>query len=319
MHFKKVLLAVLIAFSVLLMLTACSGTNGLDVFIVPDEPLGIHEASPNGFHYTYLSYYNKKADRNEPVYIMVFPNNSGLPSEDYQYHMDKALKYFPWRAKTFEDLQVMSLMPVFPRDNLYVHALDHHTLKTERPDLVRVDLQLIAMIEDYKQKLEKMGFNVEKKILMEGYSASGMFVNRFVMIHPEMVEAFAAGSCGGWPMLPIAEYEGEAVEFPIGVCDMEALTGKSFDLEALKKTEGYLYGGSSDYNFHVDKDYEDQAIKILGAEYADIWPNVADIYEAYDLSNIDVRLYEGPEMDHGKTFQEAISDVVDFFANIIDN
>ena len=317
MHLKKLLLGFLLAFSVFIFLTACSTSTSLDDFVIPEDPLGTQEASPTlGFHHPYLSYYNKKADRSKPVYIMVFPNNS-MPSEDFQDHMDNALENIPGRAGTFEDLQIMSLMPVFPRDHLYVHALDHHTLKTERPDLVRVDLQLIAMIEDYRQKLEEMGFTVAEKILMDGYSASGMFVNRFVMIHPEIIKAFAAGSCGGWPMLPIAEYEGEAVQFPLGVSDMEEITGKPFDLEALKKTDGFLYGGSSDYNFHHDADYEDQAINILGSEYADIWPNTADIYEAQDLSNIEVKTYIGPDMDHGNTFQIAIPDVVEFFTDII--
>jgi len=54
---------------------------------------------------------------------------------------------------------------------------------------------------------------VHTKILLEGYSASGMFVNRFVMMHPELVKTFSASHCGGWPMVPVAEHEGEKVVF----------------------------------------------------------------------------------------------------------
>jgi len=78
---------------------------------------------------------------------------------------------------------------------LYTQALDRNSLRADLPpDLLRIDLQLIAMIEDARERLLPMGMHTDVKVFMWGFSATGMFVNRFTLLHPERVKAVASGS-----------------------------------------------------------------------------------------------------------------------------
>ena len=53
------------------------------------------------------------------------------------------------------------------------------------PRFRRIDRQLIAMIDDASAKLAAMDRPVQSRVLMAGFSASGMFTNRFGMLHPD--------------------------------------------------------------------------------------------------------------------------------------
>jgi len=212
----------------------------------------------------------------------------------------------------------MFLCPVFPRPPIeaYVPCLDHETLKlTDPPELIRIDLQLIAMVNVFRNHLEEKGFEVAKRLFFEGYSGSAAFSIRFAFIHPELVEAFSAGHCAGWPILPISDYEGKAVNYPLGISDLFELTGKAFNIEALREVKAFLYAGSADDNFHFDDDYLNLAIEILGSEANVIWPNASQIYQENGLNNITVRLYEG--LNHSTTAPAAIPDVVQFFRDAL--
>ena len=71
--------------------------------------------------------------------------------------------------------------------------------------LERIDLQLIAMIEHARAMLMERDLQVQDRILMDGFSASGTFVNRFAALHPQFVRAVAAGAVNGLPIFPLAE------------------------------------------------------------------------------------------------------------------
>ncbi|MEM7347661.1 MAG: hypothetical protein AAF485_25790, partial [Chloroflexota bacterium] len=86
----------------------------------------------------------------------------------------------------------------------------------------------------------------------QGYSASGMFANRFAALHPERVKAVAAGSPGGWPIAPVAEFEGVMLPYPIGIADLELLTGQPFDEEAFRRVPHLIVMGSLDGNDSLD-------------------------------------------------------------------
>ena len=113
----------------------------------------------------------------------------------------------------FKDLDVVILVPVFPRPEenwrIYTHALDRDVLETDIPELRRLDLQLEAMIDDATNRLSRQSWRVNPKVLMWGFSASGMFVNRFTLLHPDRVLAVVVGSPGGWPIAPVKRWLGE--------------------------------------------------------------------------------------------------------------
>lgn len=75
------------------------------------------------------------------------------------------------------------LVPVFPRPTsnwqIYTHALDRDSLITTVSGLERIDLQLLAMIDDARQRLKERDVLIGNEVFLNGFSASGSFVNRF--------------------------------------------------------------------------------------------------------------------------------------------
>ena len=271
------------------------------------------EAKPDkGFHFTYFWYVPKDLEKNfdgEKAYILVQPNNTGQPADDYDKHVNAARSLVQRRISWAKRLNVALLVPIFPRDQLYVHALDHHTLKTERDKLERVDLQLLEMIDDLRNKLSQEGIRAEEKILMNGFSASGMFTNRFTTLHPNQVAAVAIGSPGGWPTLPMEEYKGWPLLYPLGVSDLKEITGRRFNKSEFCRVPIYLYIGDEDDNQHKDDHYILTARTVLGEEAQEIWKNAKAAYEKAGC-DATFKVYSGVGHDLTSQMRE---DVITFF------
>ena len=109
----------------------------------------------------------------------------------------------------------------------------------------RIDLQLIRMIAHAKSLLERdLGLRIEDQVTMWGFSASGDFVDRFCMLHPEKVKAAVTGGCH--VMLPLSEYNGENLPYPIGLYDYQKITGREFDADAFSKIDRFIFRGDRD-------------------------------------------------------------------------
>lgn len=236
---------------------ALLGVKGSAVLVPTLKDSGIAEvaAKPQqGFSWPYYLYVPKKVHSNR---ILVAPNNSGFATEDVELlraaAAAEALRY----TKLANRLGAPMLVPVFPRPeivddagggNLYLHALSRAALVATRDTWRRVDQQLVAMIDDARRLLAQRGHEMSSDVLMYGFSASGSFVNRFAFLHPKRVLAVASGSPGGWPIAPIATHDGVKLTYPMGVADLQSLTGESLDMPALKKVSSYFFMGDKDAN-----------------------------------------------------------------------
>jgi|SRR5215469_2890118 len=139
------------------------------------------------------------------------------------------------------------LVPVFPCPlAVYTQSLNRPALLAKDDHLSRIDLQLLGMIQHARELLRSLGILTKPKIFMDGFSASGCFVNRFTALHPEAVRALAAGGINGLPIFPLEAYRGNKLPYPIGVADLKELTGTPFDAESYKRVSQYLYMGSLD-------------------------------------------------------------------------
>jgi hypothetical protein len=94
--------------------------------------------------------------------------------------------------------------------------LNRRTLATPDKRLHRIDLQLLAMIDDARRRLGARDMPVREEVLMTGFSASGAFVNRFVVLHPARVMAAAAGAVNGMLMLPSSSLGTDRCSFRSG-------------------------------------------------------------------------------------------------------
>ena len=268
--------------------------------IIPAAMLGPYtlrlqhfEAHPaNGYYadfYLYTSPGARRAAREgQQVSILVQPNNSGISSDDPEVHRKDAWWTGFGRYKIADELGVVLLVPAFIRPGedwqIYTHALDRDSLITERTDLQRIDLQLIAMIDHARRELDKEGIPTDEKILIQGFSASGMFANRFTTLHPDRVKAATIGSPGGWPIVPIANFNGELLPYPAGIADLESLTEVPFDSVVYNSIPQLIYMGSMDDNDSLDfTDGWDEADaqlvdRLFGDDPLSRWDDAESIY-----------------------------------------
>lgn len=251
--------------------------------------------------------------RSRPVSILVLPNNTGHPDDDIAVHERAAEQVNLAGHVAFAGMDVAILVPAFPRlrrqDRVYTHALDRDSLVTDVAGLERVDLQLLAMIGDARRRLEAAGWTVAPKVLMAGFSASGMFVNRFALLHPEVVKAAVIGSPGGWPTAPVGEWEGERLTYPAGIADVADLVGKPVALDAVRKVPMLFFIGDRDDNDSVpySDSYDDRerelVLDLFGATPVSRWAKAEDLYRAAGLKS-EFRLVPG--VAHAITFGELI-------------
>jgi hypothetical protein len=280
------------------------GPYWLRVDAVPADPAA-------GFHAGYFLYVSPAARRlaqsGRPVVILVQPNNSGTTSDDPAVHRKDAWWTGFGRHGLADELGTALLVPAFLRPavdwRIYTHALDRDVLTTRRRDLARLDLQLLAMIDDARARLAADGLASDPAVLLQGYSASGMFANRFAVLHPARVKAVAAGSPGGWPIAPVATVGGEALPYPAGVADLDTLVGRPFDLAAWRAVPQLLVMGDRDDNDGLDfgdgwdEDAAAQVDRLFGATPLERWDDAARLYRE---AGADARFLLVPGVGHDR-------------------
>lgn len=265
----------------------------------PDERVRRVAARPEaGFHSPYWMFVPDAVRGETSARLLVMPNNtSGGGHDDPEVHQRGALQLIRHQRDRAEALRVATLVPAFPRPRtdwrVYTHALDRDVFTTEEPTYRRLDLQLLAMIDDARAQLAQEGLTVEERVYLEGFSASGMFVSRFTLLHPRRVRAAVAGAPGGWPMVPSS-----TLRYPMGTADLEALTGAPFDAEAARAVPVWIYLGALDTNDSVpfEDGYEPedaQVLMALGATPVERWPHVARLFREAGFPNVTITLYEG--------------------------
>jgi len=231
--------------------------NFMTQYRVP--PIRVESDPAKGFHWPY--YLVPPATMASPPTLLVEPNNTGAWSDDQKVHEDAAITLMGYRISFAEDLGSPLLIPVFPRPinpqapepgGIYTHALDRYSLTNTHAGLQRIDLQMVAMIDDALERLEAIGHQMERRVFMMGFSASGAFTSRFTILHPDRVKAAAPGSPGGWPTAPLAAWEETPLRYPMGVADLQELVGRPFDLETFRSVPLYIYVGDQDTNDALD-------------------------------------------------------------------
>ena len=258
------------------------------------------EADPDkGFFWDYFLYVpHLYIPEDDYLHLMVTPNNTGFPDDDLEVHKEAAYLEAATTDRFFNvvatRLEVPLLVPTFPRPGkewwIYTQSLDRETMLVESGPLQRIDLQLIAMIKDAQNQLELMGLNMEEQILMNGFSASGVFSNRFAILHPHIVKAVATGGINSIPILPISELDGEKLNYPIGVADIEEFTGEEFNYNEYIKIPQYIYMGEKDdndtteYRSAFSQKEAEQIWRLIGKDMDVRWENSKKIYEEQGTS-----------------------------------
>jgi hypothetical protein len=148
------------------------------------------EANPDeGFSWPYYLYIPGSL-RKENLHLLVMPTNTGIVSDDHTVHDQWARDWISGTSWLARDLRIPYLVPAFPRpatperevrarnDTWVVNVIDPHylnreSLPTDIAGLKRVDLQLVAMIDDAIEKLAAQGLKVERDVLHGGFLFAG--------------------------------------------------------------------------------------------------------------------------------------------------
>jgi pimeloyl-ACP methyl ester carboxylesterase len=235
------------------------------------EPKLIQAYPAKGFSYPYVLVVPDSVEKGKPVPLVLETNNTG-PSDDFETTQARTLEHAAGNGlgpmlSRYKGHPLV--MPVFPRPEtdwrIYTHALDRDTLLIQDGPLARLDLQVLAMVEDARRHLSKEGYSVPPEFIMIGFSASGTFANRFAFLHPDRLSAVVSGGVNCFPMLPVAEVEDKPFNFPLGVADLEDLTGQAFNTEAWKALPQMIFMGALDDNDAVkfDDAYSDEERSLI--------------------------------------------------------
>ena len=280
------------------------------------------DADPaKGFFWPYYLSVPNKAQ--ETTVLLVGPNNSGWPAFDQVWHDYKAKQDLYWLASFAWKLNLPILVPTFPRPpNAYLQSLEGAAFWPELPaELQRIDLQLVAMIADAREKLAATGISIQERVFMTGFSASGAFTSNFTVLHPEVVKASASGGIG-WRCTPVSSWgEIQRMTYPMGIANLEELTGAPFNLDAFRGVPQYLYAGDQDTVGYVpydalEPDDRTNFKQLIGEPNASLqeallnaWALDREIYESVGTAS-EFALYSG--VGHHYT-EEILADLRSFF------
>lgn len=254
------------------------------------QPILVSANSDAGFEYPYYLLIPKSLSNLEKRYLIVETNNSGVQA-DFSTHIERTrmeilgLGPGPMVAG---DLKMPLLVPVFPRSKesalVYTHALDRDSMMIKGKQNERLDLQLLSMVEDARKQLESRKLLIEKKFVMVGFSASGTFSNRFALLHPSSLLAVSSGAVNSIPILPVASINNTRLIYPIGISDIEEITGNEFDRESWTSLPQMIYMGATDDNDTLQfsdafSDNEREIIyEAVGKDMAERWSKSQSIY-----------------------------------------
>ncbi len=276
----------------------------------------------DGFAFPYYLFIPQGIDANKPIHLLVEPCNTGYG--DNFKRLDRKVKAFTEASHATviaRKLKIPLLVPVFPRPGgdqwqLYTHALDRDTLLLKEGGLRRIDRQLIKMIDHAQRLLRHNDVKMNKKVFMNGFSASGTFTNRFAILHPTVVRAVATGGINAIPTFPTDRWNEVTIRYPIGIADVKEIAGIEFDGTAYQKVSQYIYMGTLDDNdtipFRDGYDEVDAELvkRLIGAKMMpDRWDVSQSIYKALEIPAQFVTY----ENTGHQIRSEMIDDIVAFF------
>ena len=144
-----------------------------------------------------------------------------MESENLQEIIEQGAQTGIRLAQLTRDLPCPILVPLIPsyKDYPYLQQLSQECFSLSTDDKnYRIDEQVVRIINKAKSILEKeRGLVVKDRIFLNGYSSSGVFAQRFALLHPNIVETACIGGASGSIPIPTKK-----IAYPIGIADYES-------------------------------------------------------------------------------------------------
>lgn len=154
--------------------------------------------------------------------------------------------------KEYNNPILISIIPSVRNGVPYYQQLSRECffISSDNP-LYRIDLQVLNIINEVKQKISNIA-KINEKIFLNGYSSSGVFAQRFALLHPEIIDTLCVGGASG--SIPISI---KNLEYPIGIADYFDITGQQFNLESYKKIKFRYYVGELEEKMKSSKRFDE--------------------------------------------------------------
>lgn len=268
----------------------------------------LHVLSCDGANFGYILFIPQNIS--EYTTMVIEGSNAAISSnsldEANRNILNEGLKLDQPIFKVANELGLPVIYPLFPRidngnETIYNHMLSSNSLSDKTKDidslgLKRVDLQLIAMIDDAKKRLKERNIETDEQCIINGFSASAKFANRFTLLHPEMIKLCIGGGVSGVLTLPLANINGEKLLWPVGVGNLKELGNIDITEDQIgkfKEVEQFYYMGSNDtesdpfvadeggkpkYKGIISEEELNQMHSLFGSNIMDRWPKAQKIY-----------------------------------------
>ena len=186
---------------------------------------------------------NKEKGYNIP-YILVLPKemkeNTMMAVEVNNLEIENYEKLIMDGLKTSQDLTrilheydnpvLVPILPSVPGGRPYFQQLSRECFDVKKDNpYYRIDLQVLNIIKDAQEKCSKIN-SINEKIFLRGYSSSGVFAQRFSLCHYKIIDTLCIGGASGSIPMPT-----DILKYPLGVFDIEELTGNPFELDEFMK------------------------------------------------------------------------------------
>jgi pimeloyl-ACP methyl ester carboxylesterase len=216
---------------------------------IPIHPVGkvVLHGSTEEMIYSWYSYVPNNLSREKTIYILITGIYGG--TYDYEESARTAKLMLQERLQWPYFDQFVLLVPVIPRKenpHSYPVAFGLNSFRERDTFFSRADLKVNLMIDELIDDLINDGYQMSPKVMIEGFSSGSMFAQRYALLHPDRVKAIAAGQCGGNFTLPEYEYEGNILNWPVGINNLGELAGIQFDQESYTEIAQFIYIGDLD-------------------------------------------------------------------------
>ena len=260
--------------------------------------------SEKGFLFDYLLFLPNGMKKRTTL-ILEFMNYKAGKTE----HIEEKIEYMYEIFKSFRDIIHYCnqkscfpiLYPLIPRyfdlnlnEEIYVNMLSSNTFLATNPRFFHIDSQIICMVKDAMQRLLQNQITVDEKIIAYGFSGSGKAVDRFALLHSNLLKLVVAGGLAGTLILPYKSFHGEKLLYPVGIGNLQS---QAIDLESFRRLKQFYYHGEkdgidafcSDSNIEVVPHFKGiitskeltQLYSYVGKDVATRWAVCQKIYQKY--------------------------------------
>lgn len=249
---------------------------------------------------------NISKDLNMPVLTPLIPRIKGLYTHFYGSNI---------RNNNFEDLINSN------SERNVSEKLSDSEIDEIKNTCCNLDSQVVKMIENAKDVLKLLGFIIDDKVIMEGYSAGSKFANGFTALHPELVKACICGGNSGISVLPTNE-----LNYPLGFKDINA------NIDEYSSIPKLFYIGDSDNNdpalvrgqdeaglIPVYDCYTKEEVNYINKELgADVQTRFRKLSELFQGTNALFKTFKG---DHGSVlrYQDTYKCIIEFISDVLNN